>query len=108
MNPNLSPKARAFFIEAIRGGGFVTDGPLPAEWKEGWAVRPFCGDRAHWWRRDGPAIDAGGHEGCFVSSLCNLTAPETAAVPLLGVGSFEHCDRCDAVVLKTMNSRINP
>jgi hypothetical protein len=39
--------------EAFRVTGAVcTDGPLGADWKEGWAVHPFkARNRAHWWTR---------------------------------------------------------
>ena len=102
MNPNISDGARAFLEAGIRGGGLVTDGPLPGDFAAGWAKHPFTGKLAHYWRVSKTVVPG----GIGFHSECSLLTVATHSVPMLGPGNYPHCQRCDTSLLAAMKPRL--
>ena len=92
-------------LQAMRDRGAITsDGPLPREWSEGWAVIPFAtqkGLHAHWWMRslsESLGWDAPAWRDTW-STLCGRAGGETyhahgRTVMPLGPGTHERCRFC--------------
>jgi hypothetical protein len=87
-----------------RNGGFVSDGPVPADFTSGWTSHPFRGRLAHYWTMAEPL--PGQPHARAVSSACGLKTIVTRQVPLLGPGNYAHCERCDAALLRQGRTRI--
>lgn len=91
MNDGLSEGAKRFLADCAKAGGTVTDGPV----ESGWGVLPFLGRKAHHWS----VVDKVG-ASTQLRSACGLVDYATPSVPLLGAGSYEHCQRCDHKLLR--------
>lgn len=75
---------------------YLSIGPL-YNFSGGWALFPFVGKCAHYWREDKktlpPQIGDGGRVRYF-QSLCHVTGVTDAKVPALPVGTWPKCLRC--------------
>lgn len=74
----------------------MSDGPIE-HLKQGWALMPFVGERAHYWIEDKktmpPKIRDGGRVR-YYTSRCGLSAVTIQKVPALGAGNWPKCRRC--------------
>lgn len=89
------------FSDAVRrSGGVITDGPVPADFTEGWCVHPFVGKKAHHWTADRTVVLPEEPECYSVLSACGLDTVVTRQVPLCAAGNFEFCSRCESRLMK--------
>lgn len=65
--------------------------------KQGWALMPFVGKRAHFWIEDTdtmpPTIGEAGRVR-YYRALCGVLAVTNGKVPALAHGSWQKCGNC--------------
>ena len=94
MNPNLSDGMKAFLEDGARGGGLVSDGPVPDTFDSGWALHPIMlAGKAHWWVLYGTSWTPKHGEVAGYLSACGLRQYTTKRAPLLLPGNWTTCER---------------
>ncbi|GAB4297078.1 MAG: hypothetical protein Kow0096_14920 [Thiohalomonadaceae bacterium] len=79
----------------MNSGALMTGGPAP-ELRSGWAVMPFVGEVAHFWREVKQVVPRI-HDGERVRqylALCGATATAYAGAQALEPGNWPKCRRC--------------
>lgn len=69
--------------------GYLAYGFLDQAKPSAWAMHPFCGSKAHYWKRGMKTDDATG-----VTTICGHQTIETPQVGLLNPGNYPRCRHC--------------
>lgn len=71
----------------------MSGGPIEP-FPEGWALIPFVGERAHYWRETVPGM-CGGVRVRNYRSMCGLKGETARHSPALEPGNWPKCKRCE-------------
>lgn len=73
---------------------------MPADFTAGWALHPFKGRAAHYWRQSPVKRDKENRPYQLVQSECGMRSVTTQQVGLVGPGNYPYCQRCDSKLLR--------
>jgi hypothetical protein len=103
-----------FHRAALEAGATITDGPLPCDFREGWAHQITFKTHsmiAHYWtKHPDPELEAEmvakhgerGRGAAIATSACGLERLTTKSVPLMGPGNLPFCARCEGKLMRGM------